>query len=183
VIETDSHAPLWFHVPLGEPSVPDEEYRCRLNGRKVRLALLANRFPDSAFFLGRLGPVLKQVIGWELILSEEVKADPALVVPDETVARFAAGIDGVVTAYGHCGSCTTATIRDAVKLARHALPVVALVTEVFADVARMTARAEGMSGVPIVVLPHPVARTGPERMDEIARGCADVILATLEGGR
>ncbi|MGE3621245.1 MAG: UGSC family (seleno)protein [Acidimicrobiia bacterium] len=166
---------VWYHTPEGGVLVPDDPYELSMASFPGRLALVANSFPDSVPFLDRFEEVLRAAHP-EVEVFRHAKANPSVVLTDEEVEVVRASADGVVTAYGHCGSCTSGTVRDAVKLARAGVPTVALVTEVFADAAGVVARSSGMSAVPRVVLPHPVARTTPERMAEIARGClADVV--------
>ena len=71
-------------------------------------------------------------------------------------------------------------MRDGFQLARLGIPVVALVTEEFVPQADFVARSLGMPDLPRVRLPHPVAGTGTERMQEIAAEVAPHILAALE---
>ncbi len=59
----------------------------------------------------------------------------------------------------------------------------AFVTDEFTDTALFVARSAGMSDVPIVWLPHPMAaRSAAERAD-IASRVADSALAAIEGVR
>lgn len=71
-------------------------------------------------------------------------------------------------------------MRDGFNLARLSIPTVALVTEEFWDQGNFVAESLGMTDLPRVRLPHPVAGTGTDRMREIADQLAPVALAALE---
>ncbi len=72
-------------------------------------------------------------------------------------------------------------MRDGINLARRGIPVVSLVTTAFVAQADFVARAAGMPDVPRVVLPHPLAGTGPAHLREVAADIAVDILAGLRG--
>lgn len=71
-------------------------------------------------------------------------------------------------------------MRDGYNLARLGIPAVALITEEFWPQGDFVAQSLGMSDLPRVRLPHPVAGTGTDRMREIAAEIAPAILAALE---
>jgi hypothetical protein len=72
-------------------------------------------------------------------------------------------------------------VRDGIAVARRGKPAIALVTEVFKAQGDFIAEASGMPGVPRVILPHPVAGTGENKMREIAAGIVDEVCAYLAG--
>ncbi|MEQ8233071.1 MAG: hypothetical protein RLW61_12470 [Gammaproteobacteria bacterium] len=59
----------------------------------------------------------------------------------------------------------------------------ALVTSKFRPQGEFVARAEGMPGVPQVILPHPVAGIGMPAMAELAASITDELVARLRGER
>jgi hypothetical protein len=71
-------------------------------------------------------------------------------------------------------------VRDGINLAKLGIPAVALVTEEFWSQGNFVAESLGMSGVPRVQLPHPVAGTGAENMTAVADSVAEQILNALE---
>ena len=99
----------------------------------------------------------------------------------ELRARIIESSDATVLAYGHCGSCTSGVVHDAVLLAKHGHPVVALVTQRFREEALFLAQALGQPGLPFVFLPHPVAgQTAAwqrELGDRIAPAVVDALLS------
>ena len=70
-------------------------------------------------------------------------------------------------------------MRDGINLAKLGIPAVALVTEEFWSQGNFVAESLGMSDVPRVQLPHPVAGTGAENMTAVADSVAEQILNAL----
>ena len=71
-------------------------------------------------------------------------------------------------------------MRDGYNLARLGIPAVALVTEEFWPQGDFVAQSLGMPDLPRIRLPHPVAGSETERMQEIAADVAPAIIAALE---
>ena len=71
-------------------------------------------------------------------------------------------------------------MRDGINLAKLGIPAVALVTEEFWSQGNFVAESLGMSDVPRVQLPHPVAGTGAENMTAVADSVAEQIPNALE---
>ena len=70
-------------------------------------------------------------------------------------------------------------MRDAISFAHRNVPAVALVTTEFWPQGDFVARSAGMPTVPRIELPHPVAGSGHENMDVVARKIASTIVSTL----
>ena len=70
-------------------------------------------------------------------------------------------------------------MRDGIAIASMGIPAVALVTEKFWPQANFVARALGMSDVPRVQLPHPVAGSGPDNLARIATDIAPRVIDAL----
>ena len=71
-------------------------------------------------------------------------------------------------------------MRDGINLAKLGIPAVALVTEEFWSQGDFVAQSLGMSGVPRIKLPHPVAGTGAANMREVADSIAPLVIRALE---
>ena len=71
-------------------------------------------------------------------------------------------------------------MRDGINLAKLGIPSVALVTEEFWSQGDFVAESLGMSEIPRVQLPHPVAGTGAEKITAVADSVAGQILSALE---
>ena len=70
-------------------------------------------------------------------------------------------------------------MRDGINLARLGIPTVALVTEDFWPQGDFIAKSFGMSDIPRVRLPHPVAGTGSANLRKVAEEIAPQVLAAL----
>ncbi len=72
-------------------------------------------------------------------------------------------------------------MRDGIEAAKRGLPTVTLVTEEFWAQGNFVAGAAGMPDIPRQQLPHPVAGSGREAMDDLADQIADLVIARLRG--
>ncbi len=72
-------------------------------------------------------------------------------------------------------------MRDSITTARHGIASVALVTDAFWPQGEFVATATGMSNIPRVRLPHPVAGSGEEKMASVANDIAPKIIVILTG--
>lgn len=170
--------------PTAEPSAPIDPYDLRFDpGPGSVLGLVSNAFTDAAAVLGDVRDRMTSIapgLEFASFAKPNIRAS-SFPLGDEQLAEITSRCDAVLTAYGHCGSCTSGTVRDAVAIARLGRPVVALVTEKFADEARFVARAAGMPDVPLLVVPHPVAGRDRGFQRELAAEIAGPILGALAG--
>jgi hypothetical protein len=171
--------------PQAVPGLATTDYACRFEPADGRVVgLLSNSFIDAAEFLEDLQQLLALTwagVRYHRYDKQHIRNSTFPLAATEQ-ARIADECDAVVTAYGHCGSCTSGTVRDAVAFALLGTPVVALVTQRFADEARFVARAAGVPEVPIVILPHPVAGRDREFHQQLSRAIAPVVVEALTTG-
>ena len=73
-------------------------------------------------------------------------------------------------------------MRDGINIARRGVPATCLLTTKFSEQGDFTARAAGMPDIPRIVLPHPVAGSGPDAIRRVAGDIADQVIESLEGG-
>jgi hypothetical protein len=172
--------------PSAEPGAAIEAYTPRFvpAAGKV-IGLVSNAFTDSVAFLGDIQAELADHLpGVEyLYFTKQSIRYSSFPLSEEKVKEITAQCDAVITAYGHCGSCTSGTIRDAANLARSGVPVVALVTEKFADEARFVARAVGIPDVPVILMPHPVAGRDRDFHRRLASELAQPLVDALVTGQ
>ena len=71
-------------------------------------------------------------------------------------------------------------MRDGITIAKLGIPAVALVTDDFWPQGDFMADSLGMPSIPRVRLPHPVAGTGDENLERVARQVLGKILDALE---
>ena len=146
------------------------------------IGLLSNAFPGSAEFLdevaARLAPLATEAR--MLRYSKGVIRDSTEVLSNSRITQIASECEAVIAAYGHCGSCTSALVRDSVALAREGVAVAVLVTAEFLEISHFVSRAAGMASIPIVELPHPMANKASAQRREIAGLAFDQIVFSLE---
>jgi hypothetical protein len=173
-------------VPTAEPGVAITPYSHWIDPPKFAgvVGFAANSLPGSTDFLAALSSgILARLPGTSAWFQDkgdtpQRSSDP---LSELELADVADSCDAVVLAYGHCGSCTSATVRDAVALARLGRPVVAIVIPSFAAEATQVARAAGMPDVPVYVLPGPmISRPAVERA-AVAEAVVDDVFACLVG--
>ncbi|MEW6268101.1 MAG: hypothetical protein AB1689_02240 [Thermodesulfobacteriota bacterium] len=85
----------------------------------------------------------------------------------------------VLTAMADCGSCTSWSLHDAVTFEQMGIPSVLLCTDEFAPLARAESVGKGMGGLPLVVVPHPLADNRPDEVRAKAQAIADEVYAVL----
>jgi len=169
--------------PQAEPGIPVSPYDLRADVHRpgVSIGLVSNGFPDATNLMKAVGRALEARLESPRISLWE-RFDATVLASDETIREVVANCDVAVTGMGHCGSCTSSAVRDAVRLARLGVPAVALVSEKFATSAGFVARSVGLPDIPRGRLPHPISGTGAVRIQEIANFVIDQVLSSWEVG-
>lgn len=155
--------------PTGEPDISEIEMASRpttLDG--VKVTPYSNGFPNSVEFLEALVEALEERFSDAEF--NELVMKPQAIRPGSywgTIEEKVAPVSEVVLmAYGHCGSCTTNTIKDVVALEKRGIPAVAFVTEEFYPLGVFDGHHLGASGLAVVPIEHPVAQIDPETVPE-----------------
>jgi hypothetical protein len=171
-----------IYDPRSEVGVPVNDYKLSIDVKAPGLVigLVSNGFPDAENLLVAVGRALATVLD-EPEIRIFARNDPSVVAHESVVSEVVSQCDAVVTAMGHCGSCTSSTVRDAVTFAGRGLPTVGLVTAKFWESGSFVARSVGMPEVPRVMLPYPVAGTGLANIARIADEAASQIVRRLGG--
>ena len=92
------------------------------------------------------------------------------IAPPEVFDEIAASCDAVVTGVGDCGSCTSASVLDAITMSRRGLPSVAIGGELFIrTTGRGMARIQGLPQFPLIQIRGYVQLDGIHDPDERAR--------------
>jgi hypothetical protein len=169
-----------FSDPRGESASRPVEYNARLRVGEATVALLSNSYTDASRYLEYLSIEMASEapeLTFRLFEKESTVGQARSSLLDE----IADTADAVVAAYGHCGSCTSGTVRDAIAMGSRGIPSVALVTDRFWDLSRFIAVGGGMESVPRVMLPYPVAGADESTMRSIAAESSSTVLAALRG--
>jgi hypothetical protein len=178
---TQGEAVLIILDPRAEPGLKLTAYdlTADMRGNGYRIALISNGFPDATNLLQATGAAVHEHRGVISIQLFE-RSNASVLASLDVISEVRDDYDVAITAIGHCGSCTSSAVRDAVNVARAGVPAVALVTARFLPAAAYVARSVGMPNVPVAELPHPVAGTGTDRIREIGKGIAPRIVELWE---
>jgi hypothetical protein len=172
-----------IYDPRAEPGVPVEPYEIRADVSRVGLSigLVSNGFPDATTLMKAVGRALEAKLESPRIRLFE-RFNATILAAKDVIKDISEACDVAVTGMGHCGSCTSSAVRDAVNIARSGVPAVALVSEKFLVPARSVARSVGLPDIPCAKLPHPVSGTGAARIQQIADAVVDQIISGWEEG-
>jgi hypothetical protein len=129
--------------------------------RGLRVALLDNGKEFSNIVLDGLAQALARdfdvsdVKFWR-------KGFPAKGAP--FIEEMAAESDVAISGVGHCGSSSPWSVIDAVNLEKAGVPSVALISRSFCPLGQIVGRGVGHTGLPIVMLPHPIGEADEGRI-------------------
>ena len=104
------------------------------------------------------------------------KPAPGTPASDTLIREITEKSEAVVTAYGHCGSCTTGVVKDGVAVSRSGVPSVVVIAQKFWDQSEFIADAVGMPDVPRVMIPIPWRGETDAVMADVAKGVVPDIL-------
>jgi hypothetical protein len=143
---------------------------------RTRIGFLSNKKANATLLLQEIERLLHERFGdFEAIYGEKGAAVP---VPADFLAELET-CSAVLTGMADCGSCTSWSLHDAVVLEGKGIPSVLLCTDEFAPLARAESVAKGMGGLPLAVIPHPLADNRPHEVRAKAETIADEIVAIL----
>lgn len=90
------------------------------------------------------------------------------------------GVDAVISAVGHCGSCTAAVMRATIAAEKAGYPTVSVVGSLFAALANLQAQMAGIEDVPLAVYPGRIPMDDDAAFTEkITTTIADQVVAGL----
>lgn len=143
----------------------------------ARIGLFSNTKKNADHFLREVGERLEADHAAEV--SEVVYKDVATSAADEAVYEELREYDAVLIAYGDCGSCSSWTMHDAFQLEEAGIPTVVFCTEEFTTLCQYEAENQGVPGLPIVEIEHPIADLSPEAVAS-ERVTDDILTAVTE---
>lgn len=100
-------------------------------------------------------------------------------IGNEKIRQIAERCDAVIGAIDDCGSCTPWLIRDSIGIEKHGVPAMAIVTDVFQEVAEWIADAEGMAQLPITTIPHPLIGLSEDKINKRAQAILKEVILGL----
>ena len=87
--------------------------------------------------------------------------------------------DAVIQCFGDCGTSTSISVFDGVRLESRGVPTVTVCSSAFHRAARSQAAGRGMSGLPIVEIPHPMHTAPGAVVQQRAEAALDELVAAL----
>ncbi len=173
-----------FMIPTGAQRATNPYQLALMPGKApARVGLLANGFPEADIFLGQLADALR--VNWpetQFKLAIKAKADQLNIgIQEPLLTEMASSCDAVVVAWGHCGSCTLGVTRDGVSFTERGIPNVTLICDIFWDYSAWLGKSMGLTGLPRIQIPFPVAGTSTDNQVAWAKRIAPDVVAKLEG--
>ena len=144
----------------------------------TRIGFLSNKKANATLLLSEIESLLHARLGpFEAVYGEK---GAAVAAPPEIMAQLES-CSVVLTGMADCGSCTSWSLHDAVTLEDKGIPSVLLCTDEFAPLARAESVAKGMNGLPLAVIPHPLADNRPAEVKRKAEAIVDEVVEILTG--
>lgn len=146
----------------------------------ARVALFSNTKKNADHFLTEVGARLEADHGADV--SAVTYKDVATSAADDELYDQLEAYDAVLIAYGDCGSCSSWTMHDAFQLEEAGTPTVVFCTEEFTTLCQYEAENQGVPGLPIVQIEHPIADLDPETVakERVTDDIVDDVVEALE---
>lgn len=87
--------------------------------------------------------------------------------------------DAVIQCFGDCGTSTSISVFDGVRLEQRGVPTVTVCSSAFHRAARSQAAGRGMGGLPIVEIPHPMHTAPRDTVQQRAEAVLDELVTAL----
>jgi hypothetical protein len=142
------------------------------------IGLLDNSKPNAGHLLRLLAQQLVQSYPSIEVISRQKVSEARPAVEDD-MDYLSKNADLVLTGSADCGSCSTWSCHDLIEFERRGTVAVVVTTTVFEPLARTLTKTMGDAVAPIVVIPHPLAGEGPERVEVLARGAFPSLVELL----
>lgn len=144
----------------------------------TRIALLDNTKRNAAEILDAVGERIGQTES-DVRLGRRTKTQFAQPLDAATLDELTSSFDVIVIGVGDCGSCSAASVADAIALENRGTPTAVIVTDVFEATARAMADLLGAEDFPFIVTPHPIANLTPDDIVERGDALAQPVISRL----
>jgi hypothetical protein len=141
--------------------------------RNAKIALVDNSKVNADLFLSHIGPRLQSDYGAQVAFTVR-KLAPKDPLSDDDLKRLAE-CDAVIQGFGDCGTSTSMSVADGVRLESLGIPTVTVCSGAFTHAARSQAAGRGLGALPIVEIPHPM-HTAPKG---VVRERAESVVSSL----
>jgi len=142
----------------------------------VSIGFVDNSKQNADLFLGGLRPLLQELgVKPGLTVRKLAPKDELSESDIEQLARH----DAVIQCFGDCGTSTSMSVADGVRLERHGVPTVTVCSSAFYKAARFQATGRGMGNLPIVQIPHPMHTAAELEVRQRAEAILDDVVSAL----
>ncbi len=145
--------------------------------RNARIAFVDNSKVNADLFLSHVRPLLEEKYG--VLAGKTVRKLAPKDELTEADLKELAGYDAVIQCFGDCGTSTSMTVADGVRLERLGIPTATVISTAFAGAARLQAAGRGMGQLPIVEIAHPMHTASRPAVSERAQGAVAALAAAL----
>jgi hypothetical protein len=104
----------------------------------------------------------------DVLITNPYKLADELKEERRRVATWAEAIDVGISGLGTCGSCTSYTVTDGIKIAEAGKPTALAITEAFVGHAESIAKVLGHPEIKILKLPHPLEGLPEAQLSAVA---------------
>lgn len=122
--------------------------------KNARVAFVDNSKVNADFFLSTVKPLLEQKYGARVGMTIR-KLAPKDELTEANLAELATH-DAVIQCFGDCGTSTSMTVADGVRLEARGVPTATVISTAFSGAARHQAAGRGLGQLPIIEIPHPM---------------------------
>ncbi|MPZ44702.1 MAG: hypothetical protein GEV05_15125 [Betaproteobacteria bacterium] len=127
--------------------------------RNAKIAFVDNSKVNADLFLSHVGPRLESDYGAQVAFTVR-KLAPKDPLSEGELKRLAE-CDAVIQGFGDCGTSTSMSVADGVRLESLGIPTVTVCSSAFSHAARSQAVGRGLGALPIVEISHPM-HTAPK---------------------
>jgi hypothetical protein len=169
-------------LDLLNPAADEEQEQHRLAAalpqlEAARIALVDNSKVNADLFLSHIAPRLTSLYGARIVLTVRKLAPKDAL--SEADLKALAGCDAVIQGFGDCGTSTSMSVADGVRIEALGIPTVTVCSSAFSPAARNQAAGRGLRALPIVEIPHPMHTAPQELVRERAESVVPALVAAL----
>ncbi len=145
--------------------------------KNARVAFVDNSKVNADLFLSRVRPMLENIYGIKSGVTIRKLAPKDELTDDDL--RQLADHDAVIQCFGDCGTSTSISVFDGVRLERLGIPTATVCSNAFSGAARSQAAGRGMCDLPIIEIPHPMHTAPAEVVKERAEAAVGHLVDAL----
>jgi len=145
--------------------------------KNARIAFVDNSKVNADLFLSRVRPVLEEMYGIKSGVTIR-KLAPKDELTDDDLRQLAEH-DAVIQCFGDCGTSTSISVFDGVRLERLGVPTATVCSTAFSRAARSQAAGRGMCDLPIIEIPHPMHTAPASAVKERAEAAVGALVNAL----